>query len=96
MLDQDYAGPIEVALALGPSRDRTDEVAARLRAGTPACASCRNPTGRTPDALNAAIAATHQPDIVVRVDGHGVLDRDYVAHRRGAAATRPAPRTWAA
>jgi glycosyltransferase involved in cell wall biosynthesis len=28
LLDQDYPGPVEVVIALGPSRDRTDAVAA--------------------------------------------------------------------
>jgi cellulose synthase/poly-beta-1,6-N-acetylglucosamine synthase-like glycosyltransferase len=78
VLEQDYAGPIDVALALGPSSDRTDEVARRLREQDPRVVLVRNPTGRTPHALNAAVAATASP-VVVRVDGHGVLDPDYVA-----------------
>jgi glycosyltransferase involved in cell wall biosynthesis len=78
VLDQDYAGPIDVALALGPSTDRTDAVAESLREQDPRVVLVRNPTGRTPDALNAAVGATSSP-VVVRVDGHGVLDRDYVA-----------------
>ena len=77
VLGQDYPGRIEVILALGPSRDRTDEIAARLSAGDSRVRTVPNPTGRTPAALNAAIAAS-TADIVVRVDGHGVLDRDYV------------------
>ncbi len=40
-LGQDYAGPVEVVLALGPSRDRTDEIAAELAAADPGCAWCR-------------------------------------------------------
>jgi cellulose synthase/poly-beta-1,6-N-acetylglucosamine synthase-like glycosyltransferase len=78
VLEQDYPGPIDVALALGPSSDRTDDVANRLHEEDPRVVLVRNPTGRTPDALNAAIAATESP-VVVRVDGHGVLDPDYVA-----------------
>ena len=74
VLGQDYDGPLEVILALGPSRDRTDEIAARLSAADPRVRTVPNPTGRTPAALNAAIAAS-SADIVVRVDGHGVLDR---------------------
>ncbi|MGZ4776538.1 MAG: glycosyltransferase, partial [Oryzihumus sp.] len=35
VLGQDYAGPVEVVLALGPSRDRTDEIAAALAAADP-------------------------------------------------------------
>jgi GT2 family glycosyltransferase len=78
VLEQRYDGPVEVALALGPSRDRTDEVAAELAAADPRVVLVENPSGRTPDALNAAIAATRHP-VVVRVDGHSVLDPDYVA-----------------
>jgi succinoglycan biosynthesis protein ExoA len=74
---QTYGGPIEVILALGPSRDRTDEIAAELAAANPRILLVRNESGRTADGLNAAIAASHGP-IVVRVDGHGLLDPDYV------------------
>jgi glycosyltransferase involved in cell wall biosynthesis len=77
VLAQDYAGPFEVVLALGPSTDRTDEVAAQLAAGDPRVRLVPNPTGRTPDALNAAIAASTHP-ILVRVDGHSVLPSQYV------------------
>jgi glycosyltransferase involved in cell wall biosynthesis len=78
VLDQRYDGPIEVVLALGPSTDATDDVAQRLHADDPRVVLVRNPTGRTPDALNAAVNATSNP-VVVRVDGHGVLDPNYVA-----------------
>lgn len=83
ILEQDYAGEIEVVIALGPSTDRTDEIAAELVAETADRPSGRvhtvpNPTGRTPAALNAAIKASGHP-VVVRVDGHGMLTPDYVA-----------------
>ena len=77
VLGQDYAGPVEVVLALGPSKDRTDEIARALAAADPRVHTVPNPSGRTPEALNAALGASRS-DIVVRVDGHGVLDRDYV------------------
>ena len=77
VLDQDYPGGIDLVLALGPSHDRTDDIAARIAAREPRVRTVANPTGRTPDALNAALAAGNT-EIVVRVDGHGVLDRDYV------------------
>ena len=42
VLGQDYDGPLEVVLALGPSRDRTDEIAATARRrATRGCAPCR-------------------------------------------------------
>jgi glycosyltransferase involved in cell wall biosynthesis len=77
VLGQDYAGAIELVLALGPSHDRTDEIAEQIASREPRVRTVHNPTGRTPDALNAALAASHS-EIIVRVDGHGVLDRDYV------------------
>jgi glycosyltransferase involved in cell wall biosynthesis len=83
ILEQDYAGELEVVIALGPSADRTDEIAAELVAETAANARGRvytvpNPTGRTPAGLNAAIKASRYP-VVVRVDGHGMLSPDYIA-----------------
>ena len=45
ILSQDYAGPIQVVLALGPSMDRTNEVAARIIAGDSRVSSVQNPTG---------------------------------------------------
>lgn len=78
VLAQTYAGDVEVVLALGPSTDDTDEVAADLVATDPRIRTVANPTGRTPTALNAAIrAASH--DIVVRVDGHAEIPADYLA-----------------
>ncbi|MDF3149212.1 MULTISPECIES: glycosyltransferase family 2 protein [unclassified Streptomyces] len=83
ILAQEYAGEMEVVIALGPSTDRTDEIAAELVAETASFNSKRvhtvpNPTGRTPAALNAAIKASRHP-IVVRVDGHGILSPNYIA-----------------
>jgi len=78
ILAQEYAGEMEVVLALGPSTDRTDEIAAELVAADPRVHTVPNPAGRTPAALNAAIKASRHP-IVVRVDGHGMLSPNYIA-----------------
>ncbi|MFF4764201.1 glycosyltransferase family 2 protein [Streptomyces sp. NPDC001292] len=78
ILAQEYGGEMEVVIALGPSTDRTDEIAAELVAEDPRVHTVPNPTGRTPAALNAAIKASRHP-IVVRVDGHGMLSPDYIA-----------------
>ncbi|MET9498552.1 glycosyltransferase family 2 protein [Streptomyces sp. NPDC006552] len=78
ILAQEYGGETEVVLALGPSTDRTDEIAARLAAENPAVRTVANPTGRTPAALNAAIRASRHP-VVVRVDGHAALSPGYLA-----------------
>ena len=78
ILAQEYAGEMEVVIALGPSTDRTDEIAAELVAEDSRVHTVPNPTGRTPAALNAAIKASRHP-IVVRVDGHGMLSPNYIA-----------------
>ncbi|BBJ43261.1 glycosyltransferase family 2 protein [Streptomyces antimycoticus] len=78
ILEQEYDGEMEVVIALGPSADRTDEIAAELVAEDPRVHTVPNPTGRTPAALNAAIKASRHP-VVVRVDGHGMLSPNYIA-----------------
>ncbi|MEY9967423.1 glycosyltransferase involved in cell wall biosynthesis [Streptacidiphilus sp. MAP12-16] len=82
ILEQEYAGSLEVVIALGPSSDNTDEIAAALVAETAGTdrevRTVSNPTGRTPAALNAAIRGSRYP-VVVRVDGHGLLTPGYVA-----------------
>src|SRR3954464_9976669 len=72
VLEQGYPGELELVLALGPSRDRTDAIAADLASRDARIRTVPNPTGRPPAGLNAAIAAARY-DIVVRVDGHGML-----------------------
>lgn len=76
VLGQDYQGRIEVVLALGPSRDKTNAVAAEL-AEDPRVHLVDSPTGRTPNGLNLAVAASRYP-IVARVDGHSVIPADYL------------------
>ncbi|MGA8048030.1 MAG: glycosyltransferase family 2 protein [Dermatophilaceae bacterium] len=78
VLAQDWPGRLQVVLAVGPSTDRTAEIAAGLAAADDRVLVVDNPTGRTPDALNAAIAAA-DGDVVVRVDGHAEIPADYVA-----------------
>jgi succinoglycan biosynthesis protein ExoA len=77
VLAQEYPGELELVMALGPSRDRTDEIAAGLATADDRIRLVENPSGRTPDALNAAIKAARH-DLLVRADGHGVLSRGYI------------------
>lgn len=77
VLAQDYPGGMEVVVAVGPSRDRTREVAEELATADSRVVVVDNPTGRTPDGLNAALAVTRH-EVVVRMDGHGVLSDGYV------------------
>lgn len=73
---QDYPGPFEVILALGPSVDGTNTVISELSAIDPRIRTIPNDLGSTPGGLNAAIRASGYP-IVVRVDAHSVLPPDY-------------------
>ena len=78
ILAQDYTGPLEVVLALGPSTDRTDEVAEGVAEADARVRVVANPSGRTPDALNAAIGAS-TGEVIVRVDGHAEIPDDYIS-----------------
>jgi succinoglycan biosynthesis protein ExoA len=77
VLGQDYPGEIELILAVGPSRDRTAELAERMAAADSRITVIPNPTGRIPCALNAAIKASRH-SIVARVDGHALLPPGYL------------------
>ncbi|MGW6195956.1 glycosyltransferase family 2 protein [Kribbella sp. NPDC055110] len=77
VLEQDYPGNLEVVLAIGPGKDRTQEIADKLAEKDHRISIVPNPTGKTPAALNVGIAhAKH--DILVRVDGHGALTDGYI------------------
>jgi succinoglycan biosynthesis protein ExoA len=76
LLAQDYEGPFEVTIALGPSMDGTTELVAELAAVDPRVRVVDNIVGSTPAGLNLAIRASHYP-IVIRVDAHSVLPPDY-------------------
>nr|WP_202886676.1 glycosyltransferase family 2 protein [Kribbella sandramycini] len=77
VLDQNYPGELEVVLAIGPSKDRTHEIAGKLADRDPRISIVDNPTGKTPAALNVGIAHARH-DILVRVDGHGALTDGYI------------------
>ncbi|KJK10817.1 glycosyl transferase family 2 [Terrabacter sp. 28] len=74
---QDYPGQIQVVLAVGPGHDDTLGVARRLAERDSRITVVENPSGRTPEALNLAVAAAAH-DIIVRVDGHGFLSEGYI------------------
>ncbi len=73
---QDYEGPFEILLALGPSVDGTNEVIRELASDDPRIHRLDNDLGSTPGGLNVAIRAATYP-IVIRVDAHSVLPPDY-------------------
>lgn len=76
LVAQDYQGPFEVVLALGPSVDGTNDVIEQLATADPRIRRIDNDLGSTPGGLNAAIRASSHP-IVIRVDAHSVLPSDY-------------------
>ena len=78
ILSQDYLGNFEVVLAVGPSKDRTQEIADQLHQEDSRVIVVANPTGRTAAGLNAALRSS-TGTIIVRVDGHAQIPRDYIS-----------------
>jgi succinoglycan biosynthesis protein ExoA len=76
VLDQEVDGPSELILALGPSSDGTNELAARLAAADDRVRLIPNPRADIPVGLNLAISAAKFPTIV-RVDAHSELEPGY-------------------
>ncbi|CAN2216362.1 WcaA Glycosyltransferases involved in cell wall biogenesis [Candidatus Nanopelagicaceae bacterium] len=77
ILSQDYQGPIEVILAVGPSHDRTLEIAQEMSRKDSRVVLVDSPTGRTAAGLNLALNKSQSP-VVVRVDGHAQIPEDYL------------------
>ena len=74
---QDYPGTVDVVIAVGPSTDGTERVAADIAAEDHRVKLVPNPSGSTPAALNAAIKAS-SGEIVARVDGHSEIPPGYL------------------
>src|SRR6516164_1917562 len=77
VLGQDYPGEIEFVLAVGPSADRTEQIARDLAAAEPRLTVVANPVGTIPAALNAAVN-TARHAVIARVDGHALLPPGYL------------------
>ncbi len=78
VLTQAYPGPIELVLAVGPSKDKTAQIAEQLAAADSRLKVIANPTGQIPHGLNAAIRAARY-SIIVRVDARSRIPASYVA-----------------
>jgi len=76
ILNQNFDGPLEVILAVGPSQDKTMEIARKLQRQDARVIIVENPTGRTAAGLNLAIAASSY-SVIVRVDGHANIPTNY-------------------
>ena len=77
ILQQDYPSNIEVILALGPSEDKTTEIAEKLSESDSRIKLVNNPTGQTAAGLNLAIKASSY-EIICRIDGHSEISNNYV------------------
>lgn len=78
ILDQDFEGLLEIILAVGPSHDETEIIAQKLMQKDSRVVVVANPTGRTAAGLNLAVAATRY-SIIVRVDGHARIPKNYLS-----------------
>jgi len=78
VLAQNYAGKLEIILAIGPSVDETDRVAKELAAKHANVKLIDNPKGLTTVGLNLAIALSTS-DVTIRVDAHSELVPGYIA-----------------
>ena len=78
ILGQDFDGDLEVVLAVGPSKDKTMEIARELAKKDNRVKIVENPSGRTAAGLNLAIQNSIYP-IIVRVDGHANIPVDYIS-----------------
>jgi succinoglycan biosynthesis protein ExoA len=74
---QEYDGPLDVTVAIGPSSDGTEELLERLATYEPRLQIVENPNGHTPTALNLAIEAS-DGQVVARVDAQSVLPAGYL------------------
>lgn len=78
ILSQDYLGEFEIVLAIAPSKDRTEELALRLSGADKRIVVVANPSGRTAAGLNLALHSAHG-SVIVRVDGHAQIPKDYIS-----------------
>jgi succinoglycan biosynthesis protein ExoA len=77
VLSQDYPGAIQLVVAVGASRDRTDEIAKSLAAREARLTVIDNPTGQIPAGLNLAMKAARY-HVVARMDGHALMRPGYL------------------
>jgi succinoglycan biosynthesis protein ExoA len=78
ILSQDYQGRFEIVLAVGPSKDRTHEIADQLHNEDKRVIVVDNPSGRTAAGLNLALNAS-TGSVIVRVDGHAQIPQNYIS-----------------
>jgi succinoglycan biosynthesis protein ExoA len=77
VLGQDYPGPIQLVVAVGPSKDRTASIARELADREPRLTVVANPTGKIPAGLNIALENARH-GIIARMDGHALMRPGYL------------------
>ena len=78
VFSQVVPGEMELVVALGPSKDKTDEVAQKLKKKYGAKLQLVHSPGLTSTSLNLAIAKAKY-EVVLRVDAHSELSEGYAA-----------------
>ncbi|MEY4450235.1 MAG: hypothetical protein RLZZ304_610 [Actinomycetota bacterium] len=78
ILNQAYDAPLELILALGPSSDATNDIAAKIAERDPRVVLLQNPRGLTTIGLNAATKLAKH-DFIIRVDAHSEPADGYLA-----------------
>lgn len=76
VLDQNFDG--ELLIALGPSTDKTDVVAAKLAQANSRIKLVPNPRGLTTVGMNLCIKQAKH-DVIVRIDAHSEPTPDYIS-----------------
>jgi succinoglycan biosynthesis protein ExoA len=77
ILSQNYPGELEIILSVAPSVDKTEDVAKALSRKYPELKIIENVEGLTTIGLNKAIAIA-KGEVIVRVDAHCELGKDYL------------------
>jgi glycosyltransferase involved in cell wall biosynthesis len=77
VLAQEFAGQLEILLALGPSKDNTNEIAKALAKADPRIRLVENTAGLTTTGMNLCIKQA-KADIIIRVDAHSELAPGYI------------------
>lgn len=77
VVSQNYPGELEIILSVGPSVDKSLEVAKQLAQNNEVISVIENPKGLTTSGLNLAIAVA-KGEVIVRVDAHSELAPNYL------------------
>ena len=77
IINQDYGGSMEIIIADGNSSDSTRETITRFQQKHPNIQIVDNQKKIVPTGMNAALGRA-TGDIIVRVDGHCIIAKDYI------------------